>query len=146
MLLPVGYDGSTAAWPSRCTHKWYHLDGLCPRQGGGALYIELCQPDSPPWLGGPGRVRTGRLRVSSSPSSQLGSVHLRQAVFGGTLNILAAGVVDHIDTVDAYYTADYSLSCAYTRRLLDYPYAVDKKIGDAGMAGAHHPRGPTSPP
>ena len=70
---------------------------------------------------------------SSSPSSNSSSgASSGKPVYGGTLNIVAAGGPDHIDTVSAYYTADYMLERAYTRRMLDYPYAVDKKIGDAG--------------
>jgi len=70
---------------------------------------------------------------SSSPSSSSSSgTSSGKPVFGGTLNIVAAGGPDHIDTVSAYYTADYMLERGYTRQLLQYPYAVDKKIGDAG--------------
>lgn len=70
---------------------------------------------------------------SSSPSSSSSSgTSSGKPVYGGTLNIVAAGGPDHIDTVQAYYTADYILERAYTRRLMDYPFAVDKKIGDAG--------------
>jgi ABC-type glycerol-3-phosphate transport system substrate-binding protein len=36
----------------------------------------------------------------------------------GTLRIVAAAGPDHIDTVPAYYTADYMLERAYTRQLL----------------------------
>ena len=42
-------------------------------------------------------------------------------VSGGTLNIVAASGPDHIDTVSAYYTADYELEHAYTRQLVQYP-------------------------
>jgi peptide/nickel transport system substrate-binding protein len=38
----------------------------------------------------------------------------------GTLHIVAAAGPDHIDTVPAYYTADYMLERAYTRQLLSY--------------------------
>ena len=40
---------------------------------------------------------------------------------GGTLNIVAASGPDHIDTVPAYYTADYELERVYTRQLVSYP-------------------------
>jgi peptide/nickel transport system substrate-binding protein len=53
-------------------------------------------------------------------------------VKGGTLKIVAASGPDHLDTVSAYYTADYTMERAYTRQLVAYPYAVDKTIGDAG--------------
>jgi peptide/nickel transport system substrate-binding protein len=39
----------------------------------------------------------------------------------GTLRIVAAAGPDHIDTVPAYYTADYMLERAYTRQLVSYP-------------------------
>jgi peptide/nickel transport system substrate-binding protein len=39
----------------------------------------------------------------------------------GTLRIVAAAGPDHIDTVPAYYTADYMLERAYARQLLSYP-------------------------
>jgi peptide/nickel transport system substrate-binding protein len=42
-------------------------------------------------------------------------------VSGGTLHIVAASGPDHIDTVPAYYTADYMLERAFTRQLLSYP-------------------------
>src|ERR1700734_179203 len=40
---------------------------------------------------------------------------------GGTLHIVAASGPDHIDTVPAYYTADYELERVYTRQLVSYP-------------------------
>lgn len=64
---------------------------------------------------------------SSSSSTSSG-----KPVKGGTLKIVAASGPDHLDTVAAYYTADYLVERAYARQLLTYPYAVDKKIGDAG--------------
>jgi peptide/nickel transport system substrate-binding protein len=42
-------------------------------------------------------------------------------VKGGTLNIVAAGGPDHLDTVPAYTTYDYMLERAYARQLLSYP-------------------------
>ena len=53
---------------------------------------------------------------SSSPSSTASG----GPVYGGTLHIVAAAGPDHIDTVPAYYTADYMLERAYTRQLLSY--------------------------
>jgi len=40
---------------------------------------------------------------------------------GGTLNIVAATGPDHMDTVQAYYTADYELERIYARQLVSYP-------------------------
>jgi peptide/nickel transport system substrate-binding protein len=42
-------------------------------------------------------------------------------VSGGTLNIVAASGPDHVDTVEAYYTADYELERIYARQLVSYP-------------------------
>lgn len=42
-------------------------------------------------------------------------------VKGGTLHVVAGGGPDHIDTVPAYYTADYVLERAFTRQLVSYP-------------------------
>ena len=42
---------------------------------------------------------------------------------GGTLNVVAATGPDHMDPVQAYYTADYELERVYTRQLLAYPTA-----------------------
>ena len=55
--------------------------------------------------------------TAASPSASSTS----QPVSGGTLNIVAASGPDHIDTVSAYYTADYELERAYARQLLNYP-------------------------
>ena len=45
---------------------------------------------------------------------------------GGTLNVVAATGPDHVDPVQAYYTADYELERIYTRQLVAYqtvPYS-----------------------
>jgi peptide/nickel transport system substrate-binding protein len=45
---------------------------------------------------------------------------------GGTLNVVAATGPDHVDPVQAYYTADYELERIYTRQLVSYqtvPYS-----------------------
>ncbi|MDR0345457.1 MAG: ABC transporter substrate-binding protein [Nocardiopsaceae bacterium] len=51
---------------------------------------------------------------------------------GGTLHIVAASGPDHIDTVPAYYTADYMLEHAYTRQLLQYPTVAYTGTSGAG--------------
>jgi peptide/nickel transport system substrate-binding protein len=71
---------------------------------------------------------------SSSSSTSSG-----KPVKGGTLKIVAASGPDHLDTVAAYYTADYLVERAYARQLVSYPYAVDKKVGDAGWNKAITP-------
>jgi peptide/nickel transport system substrate-binding protein len=60
-------------------------------------------------------------------------------VSGGTLRIVAASGFDHLDTVPAYYTADYMLEHAYTRQMLTYPYAVPTTIGSPGWIKAVTP-------
>jgi peptide/nickel transport system substrate-binding protein len=40
---------------------------------------------------------------------------------GGTLNVVAATGPDHMDPVQAYYTADYQLERIYARQLVSYP-------------------------
>ncbi|HEV2372139.1 MAG TPA: ABC transporter substrate-binding protein [Streptosporangiaceae bacterium] len=51
---------------------------------------------------------------------------------GGTLHIVANAGPDHIDTVPAYYTADYMLERAYTRQLLAYPTVPAPSVTSAG--------------
>ncbi|HEY6311108.1 MAG TPA: ABC transporter substrate-binding protein [Streptosporangiaceae bacterium] len=71
---------------------------------------------------------------SSSPSTS-GSPSAGSSgapVYGGTLNIVAASGPDHVDTVPAYYTADYELEHAYTRQLLAYPTEDYTNTSDAG--------------
>jgi peptide/nickel transport system substrate-binding protein len=41
-------------------------------------------------------------------------------VKGGTLNMVAAGDVDHLDTLSAYYTPSFQLEGAWTRQLMSY--------------------------
>src|SRR5262249_29497191 len=65
---------------------------------------------------------------SSSGSSSSSSKPVR----GGTLKFVAASGPDHIDTVPAYYTADYILERGYARQLLTYPTAPGKTLGSAG--------------
>src|SRR5450755_1030526 len=66
---------------------------------------------------------------SSSTNSTTGS---GKPVNGGTLHIVAASGPDHIDTVPAYYTADYELERAYTRQLLQYPTVPATSTSSAG--------------
>jgi len=53
-------------------------------------------------------------------------------VYGGTLNMVAASGPDHMDTVSAYYTADYELERGYTRQLVQYPSQSYNSTTDAG--------------
>jgi len=60
-------------------------------------------------------------------------------VKGGTLKMIAASGFDHLDTVSAYYTADYELERAYARQMLAYPYAVPTTINSPGWKKAVTP-------
>jgi peptide/nickel transport system substrate-binding protein len=68
--------------------------------------------------------------TSSSGSTSSGSDPVR----GGTLKLVAASGPDHIDTVPAYYTADYILERGYARQLLTYPTVPDPTLNSAGWA------------
>ena len=82
-----------------------------------------------------GLATAGLAACSSSSSSGGGGTSPSTAskpVYGGTLKIVAASGPDHIDTVPAYYTADYILERAYARQLLTYPTAPDPTLTSAG--------------
>jgi peptide/nickel transport system substrate-binding protein len=53
-------------------------------------------------------------------------------VSGGTLKIVAAGGPNYLDTVPAYYTANYILERTFARQLLAYPTVPDPTITGAG--------------
>ena len=44
---------------------------------------------------------------------------------GGTLKLLGAGDIDHMDTASAYYTVSYTLLRAVSRQLVSYPNSAD---------------------
>jgi peptide/nickel transport system substrate-binding protein len=69
---------------------------------------------------------------SSSSGGNSGSTSSGKPVRGGTLNIVAASGPDHIDTVPAYYTADYMLERAYARQLVSYPTVPAATTTSAG--------------
>src|SRR5215831_14899405 len=77
-----------------------------------------------------GLTAAGVAACSSSTTSSGGPSG--QPVHGGTLKFVAASGPDHIDTVPAYYTADYILERGYARQLLTYPTAPGKTLGSAG--------------
>jgi peptide/nickel transport system substrate-binding protein len=70
---------------------------------------------------------------SSSTSSSSSSASSGKPVSGGTLHIVAAAGPDHIDTVPAYYTADYMIERAYTRQLVTYPTVPATSTTSAGF-------------
>jgi peptide/nickel transport system substrate-binding protein len=53
-------------------------------------------------------------------------------VTGGTLKIVAAFGPDHIDTVPAYFTADFILERAYARQLVSYRVIPDPTVNSTG--------------
>jgi peptide/nickel transport system substrate-binding protein len=70
--------------------------------------------------------------LAACSSSSGGSGSSGSPVHGGTLKFVAASGPDHIDTVPAYYTADYILERAYARQLLTYPTAPGTTLSSAG--------------
>jgi len=70
---------------------------------------------------------------SSTSSSSSSPASSGKPVSGGTLHIVAAAGPDHIDTVPAYYTADYMLERAYTRQLVTYPTVPAATTTSAGF-------------
>ena len=76
---------------------------------------------------------------SSSTSSPTTSGSSSKPVSGGTLHVVSASGPDHIDTVPAYYTADYQLEHAYTRQLLQYPTVPYTGTSGAGWTATTTP-------
>ncbi len=76
---------------------------------------------------------------SSTSSPAVGSSSSSTPVSGGTLNIVSASGPDHIDTVPAYYTADYQLEHAYARQLLQYPTVPYTGTSGAGWTATTTP-------
>jgi peptide/nickel transport system substrate-binding protein len=74
----------------------------------------------------------GLAACSSSSSSPTTTNNSSKPVYGGTLRLVAASGPDHVDTVPAYYTADYILERAYARQLLTYPTVSDPSLTSAG--------------
>jgi len=70
--------------------------------------------------------------AACSSSSGGGASSGGKPVHGGTLKFVAASGPDHIDTVPAYYTADYILERGYARQLLTYPTAPGTTLTSAG--------------
>jgi len=81
-----------------------------------------------------GLAAAGLAACSSSSNSSSGgsSTSANKPVLGGTLRLVAASGPDHIDTVAAYYTADYILERAYARQLLSYPTKYDPTLTSPG--------------
>ena len=79
-----------------------------------------------------GLAVAGLAACSSSGAGPGGASNANKPVYGGTLRIVAASGPDHLDTVPAYYTADYILEKGYTRQLLAYPTVPDPTLTSAG--------------
>jgi peptide/nickel transport system substrate-binding protein len=79
-----------------------------------------------------GLAAAGLAACSSSSNSSSGTSTANKPVTGGTLRLVAAAGPDHIDTVPAYYTADYILERAYARQLLSYPTVFDPTLTSPG--------------
>ncbi len=71
---------------------------------------------------------SGHLAQPTHPAARATGKPVR----GGTLRLLAGYGPDHLDTVPAYYTADYILERAYARQLLSYPAWADPKTRSRG--------------
>jgi peptide/nickel transport system substrate-binding protein len=75
---------------------------------------------------------------SSSPAaSSTASTGTPQ--YGGTLNIISASGPSFLDTVPAYYTADYQLERAYARQLVSYPTVPYSGTSGAGWTATTTP-------
>jgi peptide/nickel transport system substrate-binding protein len=70
-------------------------------------------------------------KSSSGTTSSAGSA-AGAAVYGGTLNVVAASGQDHFDPVSAYGTWDYMMERGYARQLVSYPSGNYSALGDAG--------------
>jgi peptide/nickel transport system substrate-binding protein len=79
-----------------------------------------------------GLAVAGLAACSSSNNGGGGGGGGSQPVKGGTLKIVAAGGPTYLDTVPAYYTANYILERTFARQLLSYPAAPDPTIGGKG--------------
>lgn len=53
---------------------------------------------------------------------------------GGTLKLLGAGDIDHMDTASAYYTVSYTLLRGISRQLVSYPNSADETKANTPVA------------
>jgi peptide/nickel transport system substrate-binding protein len=65
-------------------------------------------------------LAAGTVAACGGSSSSTSSSSNGKPVSGGTLNFVAAGDVDHLDTLSAYYTPSLQLELAWTRQLVSY--------------------------
>ena len=64
---------------------------------------------------------------SSGGAKTGGATGTSGAKTGGTLKLLGAGDIDHMDPASAYYQTSYTLLRAITRQLVSYPVSTDAK-------------------
>jgi peptide/nickel transport system substrate-binding protein len=76
---------------------------------------------------------------SSTSSPTTSSSSSSTPVSGGTLHIISASGPAHLDTVPSYYTADYQITHAFTRQLLNYPTVPYASTSDAAWTKATTP-------
>jgi len=78
-----------------------------------AIGLAACSSSPSSSTSNPGSTASSTVAPTASSTAK--------PVSGGTLNIVANAGPDHMDTVSAYYTADYEIERAYTRQLVSYP-------------------------
>jgi peptide/nickel transport system substrate-binding protein len=74
------------------------------------------------------------LTASACGSSDNGDGDVSGAKKGGTLKLLGAGDIDHMDTASAYYTVSYTLLRAISRQLVSYPNTADRAKANTPVA------------
>ncbi|TMF55316.1 MAG: ABC transporter substrate-binding protein [Chloroflexi bacterium] len=74
--------------------------------------------------------------VLTACGSTSGAPVTATGVKGGTLIMLGAGDVDHLDTASAYYTVSYTVERAYSRQLVSYPTSSDQQKAVSIVADA----------
>jgi peptide/nickel transport system substrate-binding protein len=74
------------------------------------------------------------LTASACGSSGSSNNKVSGAKKGGTLKLLGAGDIDHMDTASAYYTVSYTLLRAISRQLVSYPNSADETKANTPVA------------
>ncbi|WP_188195249.1 ABC transporter substrate-binding protein [Nonomuraea sp. SYSU D8015] len=97
---------------------------MIPRRGGGALAAALLP------------VVALTLAACGAGAGAAASAAAGSPVQGGTLRLLGAGDVDHLDTASAYYTASTTLERAFTRQLFTYPASANAQRAITPVADA----------
>jgi ABC-type transport system substrate-binding protein len=74
--------------------------------------------------------------AACSSGGASGSGSAGSPVSGGTLKLVGASDVDHLDTASAYYNASYTLERAFTRQLFSYRADTDLARANTPVADA----------